>query len=132
MNLAEHVLAAGQDLPDKTALSVLGSDRSEDWSFARLRQAVLGTATGLLQAGLKPGERLLMRVGNRPAFPIAYLGAIAAGVIPVPTSAQLTGAEITHIAARIAPAMIVAGAGVGVAVELCKRRKAPRLPTDDG
>ncbi|WP_228461261.1 class I adenylate-forming enzyme family protein [Paracoccus liaowanqingii] len=112
MNLAEHVLAAGGDLPDKLALSVLGPDGSEDWTHAALRRAVLGTATGLLQAGLQPGDRLLMRVGNRPAFPIAYLGAIAAGIVPVPTSAQLTAPEVTRIAARLAPALILAGAGV--------------------
>lgn len=112
MNLAEHVLRAGQAVPDHQALVVMGPDDAQVWTHGDLRRAVLGTATGLTRAGLRPGDRLLMRLANRPAFPIAYLGAIAAGVIPVPTSAQLTGAEITRIAARIAPAMIVAGAGV--------------------
>ena len=112
MNLAEHVLRAGQAVPDHQALVVMGADDAQVWTHGDLRRAVLGTATGLTRAGLRPGDRLLMRLANRPAFPIAYLGAIAAGVIPVPTSAQLTGAEITHIAARIAPAMIVGGAGV--------------------
>ena len=112
MNLAEHVLRAGQAVPDHQALVVMGADDAQVWTHGDLRRAVLGTAMGLTRAGLRPGDRLLMRLANRPAFPIAYLGAIAAGVIPVPTSAQLTGAEITRIAARIAPAMIVAGAGV--------------------
>ena len=112
MNLAEHVLRAGRDVPDKQALVVMGPDGADVWTHGDLGRAVLGTATGLLRAGLRPGERLLMRLANRPAFPIAYLGAIAAGVVPVPTSAQLTAPEITRIAARIAPAMVVAGAGV--------------------
>nr|WP_307533786.1 class I adenylate-forming enzyme family protein [Paracoccus sp. PAMC 22219] len=112
MNLAEHVLRAGRDVPDKQALVVMGPDGADVWTHGDLRRAVLSTATGLLRAGLRPGDRLLMRLANRPAFPIAYLGAIAAGVISVPTSAQLTAPEITRIAARIAPAMIVAGAGV--------------------
>ena len=50
---------------------------------ARLRRAVLGTATGLIRAGLSPGDRLLMRLPDRPLFPVVYLGAIAAGIVPV-------------------------------------------------
>ncbi|TJZ83083.1 class I adenylate-forming enzyme family protein [Paracoccus hibiscisoli] len=126
MNLAEHVLRAGLDVPDGQALVVMGHDDAQVWSHAELRRAVLGTATGLLRAGLRPGDRLLMRLANRPAFPIAYLGAIAAGVVPVPTSAQLTAPEITRIATRIAPAVIVAGAGVPL-----PDHPAPVLTEDD-
>lgn len=114
MNLAEHVLKAGLACPDRLAMSVLGLGRADRWSHGRLRQAVLGTATGLLQAGLVPGDRLLMRLGNSPAFPIAYLGAIAAGIVPVPTSAMLTAPEIGKIAAAIRPAMIVADKGIAL------------------
>lgn len=126
MNLAEHVLRAGLALPDKVALSVIGPDHADHWSHGRLRRAVLGTATGLLRAGVRPGDRLLLRLGNRPGFPVAYLGAIAAGIVPVPTSAQLTAPEATKIAARIAPAMIVAGAGVPLPVH-----PAPMLTEDE-
>ena len=114
MNLAQHVLTAGLSCPDKLALSVIGATGADHWSFQRLTRAVRGTATGLLQAGLCPGDRLLMRLGNRPSFPIAYLGAIVAGIVPVPTSAQLTRSEITRLAAQIGPAMIVAGAGIAL------------------
>ncbi|WP_199261133.1 class I adenylate-forming enzyme family protein [Paracoccus binzhouensis] len=114
MNLAEHVLQAGLAVPDKLAMSVLGLGRADRWSHARLRQAVLGTATGLLQSGLKPGDRLLMRLGNNPGFPVTYLGAIAAGIVPVPTSPMLTAPEIGRIAATIRPAMIVANQGIAL------------------
>lgn len=114
MNLAEHVLRAGQSQPDKLALSVISAARADRWSFARLSGAVRGTATGLLQAGLQPGDRLLMRLGNTPAFPIAYLAAITAGIVPIPTSAMLTGAEITKLADQTQPAMIVAGQGIAL------------------
>ena len=112
MNLAEHVLQAGLAHPDRLALSVLGLGRADRWSHARLRRAVLGTATGLLQAGIRPGDRLLMRLGNTPAFPVTYLGAIAAGIVPVPTSAMLTAAETTRLARSVRPAAIVADPGV--------------------
>ncbi|MDO5631093.1 MAG: class I adenylate-forming enzyme family protein [Paracoccus sp. (in: a-proteobacteria)] len=114
MNLAEYVLRAGLDCPDKLAMSVVGPSRADRWSHGRLRAAVLGCATGLLRAGLVPGDRLLMRLGNTPAFPVVYLGAIAAGIVPVPTSAMLTMREVTRIADQIAPAMVVMGDGVAL------------------
>ncbi|ROU03981.1 class I adenylate-forming enzyme family protein [Histidinibacterium lentulum] len=110
-NLAEHVLAAGAAMPDRVALCVLGPSRADRWSYGRLISAVRGTATGLLEAGLVPGDRVLMRLGDTPGFPVAFLGAIAAGLVPVPTSAALTVPEITAIAADLAPAAVLAGEG---------------------
>lgn len=111
-NLAEHVLSGGAASPDKLALAVVSPVGADRWSYARLTAAVLGAATGLRGRGLQRGDRVLLRIGNEPAFPVAYLAAIAAGLIPVPTSAMLTTPEITTIAAEIAPALIVAGDGV--------------------
>ena len=96
-NLAAHVLARAPEMPEKTALRVLGTD--EAFTYADLEAAVRGTGAGLLAAGLRPGDMVLMRLGNTPDFPIAYLGAIAAGLVPVPTSSQLTAREVAAILA---------------------------------
>lgn len=111
-NLAAHVLARAEDQPDKIALAILSLSGADRWSYARLRSAVLGTATGLLQAGLRPADRVLMRLGNTVEFPIAYLGAIAAGLVPIPTSSQLTAPEVAGIIATTTPAMILRAQGV--------------------
>lgn len=113
-NMAAHVLAHAEQLADKSALQILRPTGAERWSYARLAAAVRGAGTGFLRAGLVPGARVLLRLGNTPEFPVAYLGAIAAGLVPVPTSAQLTGEEITKMAAQITPAATVAGAGVAL------------------
>jgi acyl-coenzyme A synthetase/AMP-(fatty) acid ligase len=76
---------------------------------------VRGTGTGLLAAGLEPGDRVLMRLGNTVEFPIAYLGAIAAGLVPVPTSAQLTEAETAKMMAGLAPAAVLRDPAVACA-----------------
>ena len=68
-NMAAHVLGQADFDPDKIALSVLG-DR--DWSYGALKTAVLGTATGLLQTGAQPGDRILMRLGDTVDFPLVY------------------------------------------------------------
>ncbi len=106
-NLAAYVLQAGAEQPDKIALSLLSGETSEDWTYATLIQAVRGTATGLLQSGLTAGDIVLMRLGNTPDFPIAYLGAIAAGCVPVPTAAALTEGEVAKIIAALKPKAIL-------------------------
>ncbi len=108
------MLAPAERLADKNALQILRPNGAERWSYGRLMAAVRGAGTGFLEAGLKPGDRLLLRLGNTPEFPVAFLGAIAAGIVPVPTSAQLTTGEITKMAAQIAPAGVVAGEGVAL------------------
>ena len=92
---------------DKIALAILGLSGAERWSYARLRSAILGTGTGLLRAGLQPGDRVLMRLGNTVEFPVAYLGAIAVGLVPIPTSSQLTAHEVAGIIDTTGPRLIL-------------------------
>src|SRR6056297_3022992 len=113
-NLAAHVLARADQTPDKIALAVLRLTGAERWSYGRLKAAVLGTGTGLLHSGLRPGDRVLMRLGNTVDFPIAYLGAIAVGLVPVPTSSQLTAPEVAKMIATLDPAAILRGPGIAV------------------
>lgn len=114
-NMAEHVLGPGDARPsDKTALMILHPAGAEVWTFGRLLAAVQGCATGLLDRGLQPGDRVLLRLSSQVEFPILFLGALAAGLVPVATSAQLTTAEITPMARQIAPRLIVASPGVAL------------------
>ncbi len=106
-NLTAHVLSAVDRVPDKIALAVVKPTGAQRWSYDRLRRAVLGTATGLLESGLGPGDRLLMRVGNSVEFPVAYLAAIAVGIVPIPTSSQLTEAEVQVLVDITEPAAIL-------------------------
>lgn len=111
-NLAAHVLATAAQTPDKIALEILRASGAERWSYARLQAAVRGTGTGLAALGLAPGARVLLRLGNSVDFPIAFLGAIAAGLVPVPTSTALTAPEVTAMARSLAPALVIAAEGV--------------------
>ncbi len=105
--MAAHVLGRADAAPDKVALAVMGLTGAERWSFGRIRDAVLGTGTGLLETGLAPGDIVLMRLGNTVEFPIAYLACIAVGLVPVPTSSQLTEVEVKAIIDTLAPAAIL-------------------------
>ncbi len=106
-NLAAHVLRHAKSSAEKTALSVLRSDGATDWTYGDLHSAIMGTGSGLLQSGLRAQDIVLMRLGNTVDFPIAYLGAIAVGLVPVPTSSQLTEQETAKIIDDLKPAAIL-------------------------
>ena len=125
-NLAAYVLAPAQKNPDKIALAVLGPQRARRWSYAQLERAVRGVATGLIETGLAPGDRVLLRLGNTVDFPLAYLGALAAGMVPVPTAEGLTVPEITAIAEAAVPKLILHAEGVSL-----PRGQIPVLGLDD-
>ncbi|WP_189680493.1 class I adenylate-forming enzyme family protein [Seohaeicola zhoushanensis] len=139
-NMAAHVLGRARATPDKVALSVLSATGSEDWTYAEMLAAVRGTATGLYEAGIAPGQIVLMRLGNTVDFPIAYLGALAAGIVPVPTSSQLTERETATMIADLSPAAVLRDPEVASAPgakeitleELRAMRALPPAPFDMG
>ena len=106
-NLAAYVLQHAQSRATHPAVQISGLEADEVWTYAELLAAVRGTATGLLEAGFTPGDILLMRLGNTIDFPLTFLAAITAGIVPVPTSAQLTEQEIARIVSDLAPAGII-------------------------
>jgi len=108
-NLAQYVLAAGKD--EAVALEVFGKS-VERWRYADLRDSVWRTAGGLQNLGLKEGDRLLLRIGNDATFPILFLAAIAVGVIPVPTSAQLRENEVRRIVQELRPSLVAFAGGL--------------------
>jgi len=106
-NMAEYVLAHADIAPEKVALSVVSNSGARRISYTQLKSDVLGVAQGLLDAGVEPDDRVLMRLGNTVDFPITYLAAIAIGAVPVPTSSVLTETEVSKIIADINPTVIV-------------------------
>ena len=103
--MAAYVLDQASRTPDKPALEVLHSDRSEAWSYTQIDHAVRCFASGLRKMGIRAGDRVLLRLGNTATFPIAYLGCIAIDALPVPLSAQLSSPEIVKIKSELAPAL---------------------------
>jgi acyl-coenzyme A synthetase/AMP-(fatty) acid ligase len=84
--------------PDKTALIVVNDPEApesaiERWSYRELDLAVRRIAAGLRSLGLQPGARIMIRMGNTSDYALMFFGAIAAGYVPLPSSAQLTEEE---------------------------------------
>ncbi len=110
-NLAAHVLGAAATVPDKIALTVLHAaddPAPERLTYADLRQRVRTAAGGLLDAGVRPGDRVILRIGHSTDFPIFFLAAAAIGAVAVPTSTLLSAPELHHIAAETEARLILA------------------------
>mgnify|MGYP000863156093 CR=1 FL=1 len=103
-NMARYCLAAARATPDKVALVVVSDaqapvERAETWTYGQLDEAVRRVAAGLRDLGLEPGARLMIRMGNTSDYALLFFGAIAAGCVPLPSSAQLTDQEADFLLA---------------------------------
>jgi long-chain acyl-CoA synthetase len=78
-------------------------------TWSDVHGAVLAEAARLTDHGVRPGDRVLIRLGHEPAFCVALLGALQAGAIAVPMGRQATRRELAAVAADCAPTMAVAG-----------------------
>lgn len=109
MNLAQYCLANAAPDPEKTALEVVGAAGQvhEEWTFGQLNDTVLSVASGLRATGLRTGDRILLRIGHSSDFPLLFFGAIAGGFVPIPTSAQLTAAEVLSILTDSAAGLVL-------------------------
>ena len=103
LNLARHCLGAhATTSPDETALIVVADAdapiaEAERWTYADLDLAVRRVAAGLLGEGLKPGDRLLIRLPSDSDYALLFFGAISAGIVPIPVSPQLTDGEVAFL-----------------------------------
>ena len=110
--MAHYVICdAAERLPDKAALIVVDGaaplKMRESWRFAEVDTAIRRAAGAFLTKGLVRGDRVLIRIGDTPLFPVAYFGAIAAGGIAMPLSSQLSAKELAYIAADAQPRFAV-------------------------
>ena len=111
-NMARYCLAAAaRDTPDKLALAVVSDakalpEQAECWTYRQLDEAVRQVAAGLRAWGLEPGARLMIRMGNTSDYALLFFGAIAAGCVPLPSSAQLTEEEADFLLANAGAQMV--------------------------
>jgi len=68
-------------------------------SFAELRDRALRLARGLRGAGLEPGDRVAVLMGNRHEWPETLFALAALGAVCVPVNVLLTGREVRHVCA---------------------------------
>ena len=80
----------------------------ETWSYRALEEAILRTAYAFRSTySLSPGSRIAIRLRNRTPYALAFFGAIAGGLVPIPLSPELTARELSFVLADSEAAAIV-------------------------
>ena len=115
-NAARYCLGANAAArPDKTALVMVGAGGAiASLTFGEADRAVRGIAAGLLGLGLKRGDRVMIRMGNEADYVLVYFGALAAGLVALPSSPQLTPAEAAFLMENSGAAAIAVAGGCTV------------------
>lgn len=127
-NLAQYVLAQAQKTPDKNALECISSKAAvRTFRYSDLRHAVMTMAAGLRTAGIGNRDRVVLRLGNDPIFPISFLALCALGAIPVVTSRALTAPEFRDVCDRVAPIAAIITDDPGVRDGVVLRADDPAL-----
>ena len=95
-NFAAHVLHLNAARGRKAAYI----DDTGTLSYADLATRVQNIAGGLRARGLRREERVLLCLQDTVDFPSAFLGALYAGIVPVPVNTLLPVADIAYMLAH--------------------------------
>ena len=87
---------------ERSARASHGAERAityqgDERSFATLRDRSLRLAHGLSGAGVQPGDRVAVLMGNRHEWPETLFAIAALGAVCVPVNVLLTGREVRHV-----------------------------------
>lgn len=92
-NFAAHLLRINQGRPAKAAYI----DEIETISYGQLDQRIRATAAGLLAAGLHREERVLLCMNDSTDWPVAFLGCLYAGLVPVAINTLLPAEDVAYM-----------------------------------
>ena len=95
-NAAAYLLSLNANRNGKLAYI----DDQRHLTYRELDDHVRRCAAGLLAIGLKRGDRVLMVLHDSVEFPVAFLGALWAGVVPVPVNTLLPAADYAFMLAH--------------------------------
>ena len=92
-NFARHLLDANAGRPDKIAFV----DDAGTLTYGRLEERARRLAAALRDAGVKREERLMLLMLDCNDWPVAFLGAMLAGVVPVAVNTLLTADDYAYL-----------------------------------
>jgi benzoate-CoA ligase len=105
-NFAQHLLALNAARAGKAAFV----DDTGPLSYGQLDERVRRLAAGLRALGIKREERVLLLMLDGNDWPVAFLGALYAGVVPVAVNTLLTADDYAYMLEHSrAQAVLVSG-----------------------
>jgi len=128
-NAAAHLLALNAGRASKLAYI----DDTQRLSYGELADRVRRCAAGLLASGVKREERVLMVMHDSVDWPVAFLGALYAGIVPVPVNTLLSTDDYAYMVEHsAAQAVLVSRALWPVMQGAVAGRAVPVVVTGDG
>src|SRR5438094_1765247 len=92
----QAIAARAAAQPEKPATKALEGDRYVPTSYADLIRRIRAIGTGLLEIGLRRGDRVGLIADNRPEWILADLAATGSGAIDVPRGADTPASELEY------------------------------------
>jgi benzoate-CoA ligase len=106
-NIAAHLMAVNAGRPTKAAFI----DEQGALSYGALEERARRLAAGLRSLGLRREERVLLLMLDGNDWPVSFLGAMYAGVVPVAVNTLLTADDYAYMLEHSrAQAVLVSGA----------------------
>ena len=97
-------LLGGRETDPATLLKLPGA---ADWSYADTVAASGRLANLLLEAGVKPGDRVMVQVPKSAQAIALYLATVRAGAVFLPLNTAYTRAEVEYFLDDAEPAVLV-------------------------
>ena len=82
---------------EKTALLALTKQGREQWSYRELSDRAHSFAYGLVRAGVRPGDSIVLFAESRPEWIAASLGVLRAGAVVAPIDVQFSDNDLAHV-----------------------------------
>jgi long-chain acyl-CoA synthetase len=79
----------------------------EIWTYDRLAAEIDHLAYGLVERGLRKGDRVALHMANLPEFVVAYHACSRTGLIAAPLNIRLKTAELIPLLQRLQPTLYI-------------------------
>src|SRR4029077_7085222 len=94
-NAAEDLI--GRNLKAGRGKKIAYIDEAGSYSYSELAARVDGCANALLREGIRPGGRIILLLLDSIDFPASFLGAIKAGIVPIPINTLFQTGDYAYI-----------------------------------
>lgn len=102
------------------------------WTYARFAEGVARVAGGLAARGVKPGDRVLIHLENRPEFLLAWFACVHLGAVAVCTNTRSAADEVAYYVAHSEVVLAITQPSLAQVVAAALPASAPLLVTSDG
>lgn len=125
--LSDIVIRGAERFADREAIA----DPQTSWTYAELCEAARRVAGWLVGQGLRPGDRVLVKLPNSARFVAAHFGALLAGGVSVPCDAGASEDTIEAIRRSCSPRATLDADSIAEALAASPIRGEPeREPSD--